>query len=80
VADRSATRGRAGHGGAVRAAREVGIGKSALLETYGQAARLLRLRVAGVESEMELDYAGLQQLCGPFTAAWQTCPLFIGTL
>jgi DNA-binding CsgD family transcriptional regulator len=57
---------RAGHGGAVVLRGEAGIGKSALLD--GLALRALDCcicRAVGVESEMELAYAGLQQLCGP---------------
>src|SRR4051812_10730820 len=43
---------------------EAGIGKSALLEYLdGSASDLTVLRAAGVESEMELAYAGLHQLC-----------------
>ena len=45
---------------------EAGIGKTALLEyLVGSAPDLTVLRAAGVESEMELAYAGLHQLCGP---------------
>lgn len=45
---------------------EAGIGKSALLEKLAEKSQGFRLcRTAGVESEMELPYAGLQQLCGP---------------
>ncbi|MFC6157205.1 helix-turn-helix transcriptional regulator [Kribbella jiaozuonensis] len=44
-----------------------GIGKTSLLdylETYATGFRVARS--AGVEAEMELPYAGLHQLCGPF--------------
>ena len=45
---------------------EAGIGKTALLEYLGESASGLRLaRGVGVESEMELAYASLHQLCGP---------------
>jgi ATP/maltotriose-dependent transcriptional regulator MalT len=45
---------------------EAGIGKSALLEHLIASASECRvIRAAGVESEMELAYAGLHQLCGP---------------
>ncbi|WP_345540315.1 AAA family ATPase, partial [Phytohabitans rumicis] len=45
---------------------EPGVGKSALLEhVVGRAAGCRVLRAAGVESEMELAYAGLHQLCVP---------------
>jgi DNA-binding CsgD family transcriptional regulator len=46
---------------------EAGVGKSALLDYLVQhASRCGIARAAGVESEMELAYAGLQQLCAPF--------------
>jgi len=45
---------------------EAGVGKTALLEYLIEAAADLRVvRAAGVESEMELAYAGLHQLCAP---------------
>jgi DNA-binding CsgD family transcriptional regulator len=45
---------------------EAGVGKSALLEYLVQHASGCGIaRAAGVESEMELAYAGLQQLCAP---------------
>ena len=46
---------------------EPGIGKTALLEFLLDRATGCRVgRAAGVESETELAYAGLHQLCGPF--------------
>jgi DNA-binding CsgD family transcriptional regulator len=46
---------------------EAGVGKSALLEHLMQHAPGCAIaRAGGVESEMELAYAGLQQLCAPF--------------
>src|SRR4051795_11313435 len=45
---------------------EAGIGKTALLEYLaGSAPDLTLLRAVGVESEMELAYAGLHQVCAP---------------
>ena len=45
---------------------EAGIGKSALLDYVARVAADLRLiRVAGVESEMELAFAALHQICSP---------------
>jgi hypothetical protein len=45
---------------------EAGVGKTALLEyLIGAASGLRILRAVGVESEMELPYAGLHQLCAP---------------
>jgi DNA-binding CsgD family transcriptional regulator len=43
-----------------------GVGKTALLEDLiGSAAGFAVVRTVGVESEMELAFASLQQLCGP---------------
>jgi DNA-binding CsgD family transcriptional regulator len=45
---------------------EAGVGKSALLEYLVDEASGCRIiRAAGAEAEMELAYAGLQQLCAP---------------
>jgi len=45
---------------------EAGVGKSALMEyLVGAAAGCQIARAAGVESEMELAFAGLHQLCAP---------------
>jgi DNA-binding CsgD family transcriptional regulator len=45
---------------------EPGVGKTALLDYLaGQAAGCRVLRAAGVQSEMELAFAGLHQLCAP---------------
>src|SRR3954469_16526361 len=45
---------------------EAGIGKTALLEYVPESASdLTVVRAAGVESEMELAFASLHQLCGP---------------
>jgi DNA-binding CsgD family transcriptional regulator/tetratricopeptide (TPR) repeat protein len=45
---------------------EAGMGKTALLEhLIASASDLTVVRAAGVDSEMELVYAGLHQLCGP---------------
>ena len=45
---------------------EAGIGKTALLrQLAGRAAGFRVARATGVESEMELAFAGLHQLCGP---------------
>lgn len=62
-------RARAGKGGALAIHGEPGIGKTALLTEAVAAADGLRIiRVGGAESEMELAYAGVQQLCGPILA------------
>ncbi len=45
---------------------EAGVGKSALLRYAARQAASFRIaEIAGVESEMELAYAGLHQLCAP---------------
>ena len=45
---------------------EAGIGKTALLEYLVESASdLTVVHAVGVEAEMELAYAGLQQLCAP---------------
>ncbi|MCV7020726.1 helix-turn-helix transcriptional regulator [Mycolicibacterium aichiense] len=45
---------------------EAGVGKTALLGYLSEQASALRvLHVAGIQSDMELAYAGLQQLCAP---------------
>src|SRR5215475_8348610 len=57
---------RAGESRALVVHGEPGIGKTALLEYLGgRAAGCRVLRVAGVQPEMELAFAGLHQLCGP---------------
>ncbi len=57
---------RAGRSGVLVVRGEPGIGKTALLEYLVESAAGLRVaRVAGVESEMELAFAALQQLCAP---------------
>jgi DNA-binding CsgD family transcriptional regulator len=57
---------RAGRSGVLVIRGEPGIGKTALLEYAVESAAGLRVaRVAGVESEMELAFAALQQLCAP---------------
>ena len=54
---------------------EAGAGKSALLEYLVQHASGCGVaRAAGVESEMELVYAGLQQLCAPFLGHLERLP------
>ena len=55
---------RAGRSAAIVVHGEAGAGKTALLnDAFGSAPDLRVLRAAGIESEMELPYAGLQQLC-----------------
>src|SRR5580692_127535 len=57
---------RAGRSGVLVLRGEPGVGKTALLDWAVESAAGLRVvRVAGVESEMELAFAALQQLCAP---------------
>jgi DNA-binding CsgD family transcriptional regulator len=57
---------KAGSGHVLVLRGEAGVGKTALLEyTVTQSAGFRVARVAGVESDMELAFAGLQQLCAP---------------
>ena len=57
---------RAGRSGVLVMRGEPGVGKTALLEYAIESAADLRVaQVAGVESEMELAFAALQQLCAP---------------
>ena len=57
---------RAGHSAARVLRGEAGIGKTALLEYLVRSAGGCRvLQASGVESEMELPFAGLHQLCAP---------------
>jgi DNA-binding CsgD family transcriptional regulator len=54
---------------------EAGVGKTALLEDVIASAAGMRIaRVAGVESEMELAYAALQQLCAPMLDGLERLP------
>jgi DNA-binding CsgD family transcriptional regulator len=54
---------------------EAGVGKTALLQHLSAAADGCRIaRVAGVESEMELAFAGLHALCAPMLGRLQKLP------
>ena len=54
---------------------EAGIGKTALLEYLVAASSdLMVVRAMGVESEMELAYASLHQLCGPLLDRLEALP------
>ena len=57
---------RAGQGGVLVLRGDAGIGKTALLEhALGSSSDMRVLRAGGVESEMELAFAALHQLCAP---------------
>ena len=67
VLDRLVANARAGTSGVLVLRGDAGIGKTALLETLADQATGCRVaRAAGVESEMELAFAGLHLLCAPF--------------
>ncbi|MCW3045207.1 MAG: LuxR family transcriptional regulator, partial [Actinobacteria bacterium] len=54
---------------------EPGVGKSALLEYVAKQTSGFRLaRAAGVQSEMELAFAGLQLLCAPMLDRLERLP------
>ena len=66
--DRLLQQVRAGASGAIVVRGEPGIGKSALLGYAAQAAAgFLIVTVTGIESEMEVAFAALQQVCAPLT-------------
>jgi DNA-binding CsgD family transcriptional regulator len=66
---------RAGASSVLTMVGEPGVGKTALLEYAVQAASGFRVaRASGVESEMELAFAGLQQLCSPLLAGLARLP------
>src|SRR2546429_9830548 len=60
---------RTGRSGVLVLRGEAGIGKTALLEhAIASASTVTLLRAVGVESEMELPFAALHQLCSPVDA------------
>src|ERR1700760_4723138 len=66
---------RSGRGWALMVRGEAGGGKSALLgDGAGAAPDMQVVRAAGVESEMELAFAGLHQLCAPLLDRLERLP------
>ena len=66
---------RAGRSGVLVMRGEPGTGKTALLDWVVESAAGLRVaRVAGVESEMELAFAALHQLCAPMLDKLERLP------
>src|SRR6266567_8683540 len=67
VLDRLLDGVRGGRGGVLVVHGEAGVGKTILLEYASEAARGFRsARTSGVEAEMELPFAAVQQLCSSF--------------
>ncbi|MEU5346980.1 AAA family ATPase [Streptomyces sp. NPDC020766] len=73
--DEVVARTRAGQSQVVVLRGEPGVGKSALVEyLVGSATGCQTLRAVGVESEMELAFAGLHQLCMPMMGQLDRLP------
>src|SRR6201993_830686 len=76
VLDRLLDGARAGRSGALVVEGEAGVGKTALLEYAVASASDLRVLAAvGVESEMELAFAALHQLCAPVLDRLERLPV-----
>jgi ABC-type hemin transport system ATPase subunit len=66
---------RAGESGALVVRGEAGVGKTALLEYLLDRATGCQVRrAAGIQSEMELTFAALQQVCAPMLDRLLTLP------
>ena len=66
---------RAGGSGVLVVRGEAGVGKTALLDyAIGAASDMLVVRASGVESEMELAFAALHQLCAPLLNRLERLP------
>ncbi|WP_433297424.1 ATP-binding protein [Pseudonocardia sp. CA-142604] len=76
VLDRLVEAVRAGESRALVMHGEPGVGKTALLDYLaGHASGCRVVRAAGVQSEMELAFAGMHQLCAPMLDRPQALPL-----
>jgi DNA-binding CsgD family transcriptional regulator len=76
VLDRFVAGVRVGEGRALVVRGEPGVGKTVLLDYLaGRASGCLVARAAGVQSEMELAFAGLHQLCAPMLDHAQALPV-----
>src|SRR3954454_7015716 len=76
VLDRVLDVARAGRSRALGGEGEAGVGKTALLDyAVGSASDLRVLRAVGVESEMELAFAALHQLCAPVLDRLERLPV-----
>jgi hypothetical protein len=75
VLDRLLDGARGGRGGVLAVHGEAGVGKTALLEYLAEAGRAVRIaRTSGVEAEMELPFAAVQQLCSQFFELMEHLP------
>jgi len=75
VLERLLDTARGGHGAIIVVHGDPGVGKTALLELTIEVGEDFRVvRTAGVEGEMELDYAALQQLCAPIMGFAERLP------
>ena len=73
--DRLLEGARSEHGGVLVVHGEPGVGKTALLDYAVAAGPEFRVvRTVGVEGEMELPYAALQQLCSPILELTERLP------
>ena len=73
--DRLLADARKDHSGVVVVRGEAGVGKTALLDYLAERADGFRIaRAVGIESEMELAYAGLHQLCAPLLEGLEDLP------
>src|SRR6266581_858785 len=76
VLDRFVAGVRAGKGQALVVRGEPGVGKTVLLDYLaGRASGCLVARAVGVQSEMELAFAGLHQLCAPMLDHAESLPV-----
>ncbi len=76
VLDRFVAEVRAGEGQALVLRGEPGVGKTVLLDYLaGRASGCRVARAAGVQSEMELAFAGLHQLCAPMLDHAESLPV-----
>jgi DNA-binding CsgD family transcriptional regulator len=75
VLERLLDAARDGHGAVLLVEGDPGVGKTALLEYAVEAGEDFRVvQAAGVEGEMKLDYAALQQLCSPILGYIERLP------
>jgi DNA-binding CsgD family transcriptional regulator len=74
--DRLLDSARERRGGVLVLHGEAGVGKTALLDSASEAASEFRIaRTSGVEGEMELPFAAIQQLSSPFLGLMSRLPL-----